>query len=107
METNPYSLVAFTECNVIITQSALVGEKGSSLWWKAGPWHFGGSLAMGGFSHHLCCHKSCRLVNELSSVPGPLGVFSVLSLLLPLVEGSPSRAQMEGMEVSLRSSAST
>ena len=52
-ETNPYSLVAFTERNVIITQSALVGERGSSLWWKAGPWHFGGSLATGG-SHTIC-----------------------------------------------------
>lgn len=56
-ETNPYSLAAFTECNVIITQSALLG--GDALWWKAGPWHFGGSLAMGGFSHHLRCYKTC------------------------------------------------
>ena len=74
-ETNPYSLVAFTECNVIITQCALVGERGSSLWWKAGPWHFGGSLAMGGFSHHLCCYTACRRANALSSMPGPVRYF--------------------------------
>ena len=74
-ETNPYSLVAFAERNVIITQSALVGERVRSLWWKAGPWHFEGSLAVGGFSHHLRCHKSCRRVNALSSMPAPVRYF--------------------------------
>lgn len=52
-ETNPYSLAAFTECNVIITQSALLGERGSAYGGRQGPMAFWGSLAMGGFSHHL------------------------------------------------------
>ena len=73
-ETNPCSLVAFTERNVIITQSALVGERGSSLRWKAGPWHCGGSLATGG-SHTICCHRACRRAKALSSMPGPVRYF--------------------------------
>lgn len=85
----PYSLPGFAEYNVIITQSALVGERGSSLWWKAGPHYVRGSLAVGGFSYHLCCHKACRQTNALRLVPlkpaqtcqvSPM-VFSLLLLL--------------------------
>lgn len=47
-ETNPYSLAAFTECNVIITQSALVGE-GKLIMVEGRPMAFWGVLSNGWF----------------------------------------------------------